>query len=848
MQARHLRVLGALLMALAIIAVGSRWLGRSHTSEKSRVPPSSSAKIEDTPSVARSDRSGSSPQGDGQRAPSEGPADPSETVQGFVLGVDNLPVAGAVVETHPGGVQLAVTESNGEFSFGYEPPGMVVHARMGRLQSAPALSSASALERSLILTLKEEALLRVRVVSSSTQEPIAGATLQLSRGGGVSSKDQEALADRRGTASFALGRGGSFHVTARADGYGTIQRRLWAAPASTGEQQLTLALPPECSARGVVRNAQGQPAAHARVTAQDTSSNQPSVSVQADARGTFHFSQLHAAVFTFEATDPKLGWGQSPLVELPSKREIVITVNAEPSLRGMVLDAQGQAVATAVVQALPQAAGAFRLPERRQAVSDALGQFEFLGLPTDRVLVGATLGGAASDTVAVDLPRLSRVELRLTESDGISGRITDVAGQPVPGAQVIAKLQGVPAARRLVTVAGPDGRFALSGVGTGKWNLFAHSPTDLVEGQDLLERVLATVEAGATGVSLVVPGAGAIEGWVELEDGSVPDNVALVLSGRALISPSGGSFLFQGIPEGTHELVVTGPGFEATRVSDVVVSANQTTSLDAIRVRGGRRVRGRVTNASHQPVGGVEIMASPLLYAAAQGLNRSSPEDEPDLRYASSDQAGAFEVRGLSNVRVGILAEHPTYGRSTIAVLEANATGPIELVLRPTANVQGTVKMAGAPLEGIAVVAKDEASIGTFTGISGKDGGYQLVRLPAGKYTVTAVNRQSGNFELRKQDIVLASGKNQSLNFDFGERGATVSVHVADQPYKPESAVLKGPSVYVQQTRTEDAYVFENVIPGEYKLCVTFAQRPEPAQMQCQPLSVSAGKTQAVQL
>jgi hypothetical protein len=366
-----------------------------------------------------------------------------------------------------------------------------------------------------------------------------------------------------------------------------------------------------------------------------------------------------------------------------------------------------------------------------------------------------------------------------------------------------------------------------------------------------MKRVLATVEAGATGVSLVVPDAGAIEGWIELDDGSVPDNAALVLSGRSLISPSGGSFSFQGIPEGTHELVVTGPGFEATRVPNVVVRANETTSLDAIRVHAGRRIRGRVTNARHAPIAGVEIMAGTSLYAAAQGLNRSSPEDQPDLRSAWSDESGFFELRGIGPARIGVLAEHPSYGRSGIAIVEANANGELELVLQPTASVRGTVTKSGAPLEGIAVVAKDDARIASFTGVSGKDGTYELVRLPAGKYAVNAVNRQSGgNFDLRTRDVTLLPSKNQIIDFDFGAEGATVNVHVADGPREPESAFLKGPSLYVQQVRANGAYVFEDVIPGDYKLCVTFsADGSEPGLPRCQSLSVAAGgKVQEVQL
>jgi protocatechuate 3,4-dioxygenase beta subunit len=845
MKQKHARIVGALLIALVLGAAALAWLGRTRTSNANGARPPSSGAGEDGPSE-RAQRP--PPREAPKLVRPEAPVGQAAMVHGFVLGVDNLPVSGAVVETHPGGVQMALSESNGEFAFAPNLHGAVVHARKGGLQSAPA--SAAAPDRSLILTLKEVGQLRVRVVSATTQKPVAGAALQLIRGSD-SGKHEEMLSDDHGTASFALGMGGNLLLSASADGFGAVQRRLWAVPASTGEQQLTLALPPECSAQGVVKNRRGQPAAHARVTARDASSNQPSVSVETDEQGHFRFTQLHAAVFTFQAFDQKLGWGQSLLVELPSKRDIAITVDVDPALQGVVLDAAGRAVAAAVVQALPQADGAYRLPERRQQLTDADGYFEFLGLPTARVVVGATLGGAASDTLDVDLTQQSRVELRLTSSNGITGVVVDAAGHPVPGAQVTARLQGLPAAQSLAAAAGPDGSFAFSAVGAGKWDLSAHSPTDLLGSEEAMERVLATVKAGTTGVSLVVPGAGAIEGWVELDDGSVPDNAALVLSGRALISPSGGSFLFQGIPEGTHELIVTGPGFEATRVPDVVVRANETTSLDAIRVHAGRRIRGRVTNTSHAPIAGVEIVVSTSLYAAAQGLNRSTLEDQPDLRYASSDDSGAFELRGVGPARVGVMAEHPTYGRSGIAIVEANASGDLELVVRPTADVRGTVTKAGAPLEGIAVVAKDGAGIATFTGISGRDGSYQLVRLPAGEYAVNVVNRQSGgNFDLRKQEITLAPGKSQIIDFDFGTGGATINVHVAEGPRKPESAFLKGPSLYVQQARANGVYVFEDVVPGEYKLCVTFsADGREPVLPRCQTLSVAAGsKAQDVQL
>lgn len=64
---------------------------------------------------------------------------------------------------------------------------------------------------------------------------------------------------------------------------------------------------------------------------------------------------------------------------------------------------------------------------------------------------------------------------------------------------------------------------------------------------------------------------------------------------------------------------------------------------------------------------------------------------------------------------------------------------------------------------------------------------------------------------------------------------------MADEPHDPELALSRGPAVYVQQERKAGAYVFENVAPGDYKLCVTFVKGAEPGQPRCQQLSVATG-------
>jgi len=87
----------------------------------------------------------------------------------------------------------------------------------------------------------------------------------------------------------------------------------------------------------------------------------------------------------------------------------------------------------------------------------------------------------------------------------------------------------------------------------------------------------------------------------------------------------------------------------------------------------------------------------------------------------------------------------------------------------------------------------------------------------------------------------LNAGQDAVADFELGEQGVVVTVQVAERDQEPEDAVLKGPSVYIQKTRTDGAYVFNDVVPGNYALCVTFkASGGEAAAPRCQPLAVAA--------
>lgn len=110
MTQQHSRIWSAVVLVLALGVVGFCWLGWAPSST-SRRPAASAGRGGDTGALAHDEHAEQPAREAAQVVQPAERSGGSGTVQGFVLGLDNQPVTGAVVTTHPGGVQLAVTES-----------------------------------------------------------------------------------------------------------------------------------------------------------------------------------------------------------------------------------------------------------------------------------------------------------------------------------------------------------------------------------------------------------------------------------------------------------------------------------------------------------------------------------------------------------------------------------------------------------------------------------------------------------------------------------------------------------------------------------------------------------------
>ncbi len=241
------------------------------------------------------------------------------------------------------------------------------------------------------------------------------------------------------------------------------------------DEPITIVLEPAASVRGRVLTTREDPIAGAQVTLIAAPSRVGEVvprgragsrSTVADEEGRFVITGVVPGNLEIMA-DAEGFQPSSPVRLVAEPRESVggirLTLARGAGVEGRVFDEEGEPVAGAAV----------RLRSRR-GVSDVHGRFH---------LTGTTLGPG---TLRVEHSEFKRYQQEvLVEAAGnvleivlerglvASGRVVDERGEPVPGAQLALERRDWRDPRRHETVSGVDGRFQVSGVVDGAYDLEA---------------------------------------------------------------------------------------------------------------------------------------------------------------------------------------------------------------------------------------------------------------------------------------------------------------------------------------------------------------------------------------
>ncbi|MGE0396209.1 MAG: sigma-70 family RNA polymerase sigma factor [Kofleriaceae bacterium] len=383
--------------------------------------------------------------------------------------------------------------------------------------------------------------------------------------------------------------------------------------------------------------------------------------VRTDKKGYFEAHGLQPGPWVLYADNDRGGaFGRAPeTVKLArgETKEVTIDLAFAGSISGRVVDQTGAPVAGVTVQ--------FRNTSTDDAGVTATAD--------DGTFRATKMTGGGQYRVAVRRNLLSRANLRpvaggefpmITLADGasdvtgvvlavqidhlsIAGKVVDSDGSPVSDARVIAQL--VDGNETSMFDAGfqdpadttaVDGHFSIPDLAGGTYDVRARSP-------DGVEVTLASIRAGRTDVSIVLPAAGGIE-VATVGFKSTPQVTALRSGASHFTAPitgsvQGGTFAMRSVSPGTYVVTARTPNEAATATVEVTAGKTSRVTLTS---GGSGVVAGHVREFhTNEPIEGMTCRVLPRTDEVAT--------DVPVREGVRTDARGAFL---LTNVPAGPIA------------------------------------------------------------------------------------------------------------------------------------------------------------------------------------------------
>lgn len=677
-------------------------------------------------------------------------------LEGQVLGPDGDPVGGARVTLQSYPPRTAETEDDGSFYFDkLIGRTYALSARADDLAGGPIAHELTESSPPAIIRMRQGGRVEVTVIAAASDRPISGATVQLR-----AADLQTATSDGDGKARFRGVVSGWLVVAASAPGYGTGKLALMMPGSAGAELKAEIKLEAGFSIAGTVVDPDGKPVAKARVMAQSgeliATADPRYDGVVTGADGTFELRNVAAGRVHLVAHHDEYVAGSAEIDNLGNDVKGV-TIELKPGgvIAGKVVSESGAPVPWASIVARPkgglnnrQLAG-----QTRGGRSDKDGAFELKGLPRSQLNLVASTDEASSELVAVDLSGRERaeVEVVLSITGSIAGKVVDGEGEPVAEVQVVLMpdwTSGLDqerfALRNVQTrTTGGGGDFRFGGLEKGKFIL---RPGRDTSNPAFWQSGGTPARTGDTDVELKLLADGGVKGKVISARGEPITSFSVVVGyppGHPVVDPDG-AFELDGLAAGEFDLKITGADFAEKTVADVVIEPGEVRDVGTIKVALGRTLSGRVVDASGSPVAGATVAVGKQLLGSSSSITmaRQGISDEMmGLRRATSASDGSYRVRGLGQDELVAAAEHPESGRSrpfTLPAEQAAITHEFRLV--PTGAVFGTVKKGDAPLSGVNVLATPEGAHRQVAVTQADDkGAYRFDRLSAGRYQISAM-------------------------------------------------------------------------------------------------------------
>lgn len=506
------------------------------------------------------------------------------------------------------------------------------------------------------------------------------------------------------------------------------------------------AYPFDGTVQGTVRNARGEPVAGARIAHPTYWGHGGGRETTSGTDGRFTISctswldegRLDVSAEGFARARIELD-PFSPGATLT--RDVILV--PELRIHGLVVDESGSPIAGA------QVSDSFTY--ERSVLTDAQGRFEIGGF--DPEAEGAHLFARREGFIAIAtwLPPRSDFaevehELKLERGVPLSGRVLDPSGQPVAGVWV--SFHSHYSEPRNDTWTDAEGRFTLEHVSTGEQRLWLWR-TGLAQ----LRHDLEIPITGLDGLEIVLPESHFIGGIVLGADGGplawtriVAEDLSYEdrrIDGFATYTGPDGRFRIDGFPAQPIRVSAYARGY--TQVEQVADSLDRDDLV--LRPEPAAILAGRVVDAATgEPI--PSFVARVLRPQSPSGI-KPRPAWMRGVPFSTSDGVWRLEDRLESGQRALVQIDAPGYAPATTQAITARDPDPdaaLTRLVRGTSvrgrvvEVETSLPVAGARVRrlGPSISPDQQKSIGgkVFEALTGPDGRFELVDIPAGAMTL----------------------------------------------------------------------------------------------------------------
>jgi uncharacterized GH25 family protein len=500
-------------------------------------------------------------------------------------------------------------------------------------------------------------------------------------------------------------------------------------------------------------------------------------------------------------------------------------------LEGQVVDGDGHGVAGAEVwlSSVPP----------RTAKTDDDGTFSFDKLVGRTYALSATRAEQIGGPVRHKLTAHSDpVVLRLGEAAAVVVTVIDDARKPIQGAEV--KLE-----QRTVRTS-DQGIARVAPVHPGWIEVEASAP-----GHAPSTGFTTVGSAGATGALTITLHKGyPVSGRVVDEAGApiakvrVTGNAGLMGDAKetgGATTNERGEFTLAALASGSHTLLASDGEHAPARSAPITVADRPVTGVQ-IAMRAGGVIAGTVVDGNRKPVP----------FATVRVAGASQQIWEAAGRQATTDQKGAFELRGLTRAKLQVRAESDA-AASKIVDVDVTTTpkvAALELVLDVAGSIAGVVvDETGAPVAEVQVNAFPDILAGASTaglalaGLSsattGGGGEFVIRGLPDGGYRVWAA-RPSGGIGNWGQASTAARTGDKDVRITLAAPGTLIGKVALAGSSAPPRLVTVMVGVQMPTPVTDGAFQIKGLAPGSYD--VTF-RGAEFAELIKRDVKIEPGKT-----